>query len=146
MFCFCIFFFSSRRRHTRCALVTGVQTFALPISQGSVPTARISMSYFGGYDPIFRIPSLPFVTQSQAEVEALWGIYHAPLEEFLSEEYDQVVVSAAAFPPSGIWTRKPLESLGDLKGLKLRTFEIHSPRTFKRDGPQGGDRGFGRSE
>src|SRR3546814_6615019 len=32
-FCLCIFFFSSRRRHTRCALVTGVQTCALPICQ-----------------------------------------------------------------------------------------------------------------
>src|SRR3546814_1329947 len=33
-FCFVLvfFFFSSRRRHTRCALVTGVQTCALPIS------------------------------------------------------------------------------------------------------------------
>src|SRR3546814_3139581 len=29
--CSCVFFFSSRRRHTRCALVTGVQTCALPI-------------------------------------------------------------------------------------------------------------------
>src|SRR3546814_1045254 len=30
---YCLFFFfSSRRRHTRCALVTGVQTCALPIS------------------------------------------------------------------------------------------------------------------
>src|SRR3546814_13473641 len=29
---FFVFFFSSRRRHTRCALVTGVQTCALPIS------------------------------------------------------------------------------------------------------------------
>src|SRR3546814_10591450 len=29
------FFFSSRRRHTRCALVTGVQTCALPISYHS---------------------------------------------------------------------------------------------------------------
>src|SRR3546814_1374108 len=29
----CFVFFSSRRRHTRCALVTGVQTCALPISQ-----------------------------------------------------------------------------------------------------------------
>src|SRR3546814_20653395 len=29
--CICYFFFSSRRRHTRCALVTGVQTCALPI-------------------------------------------------------------------------------------------------------------------
>src|SRR3546814_10124908 len=32
MLCYCLFFFfSSRRRHTRCALVTGVQTCALPI-------------------------------------------------------------------------------------------------------------------
>src|SRR3546814_8692044 len=32
LFVIFIFFFSSRRRHTRCALVTGVQTCALPIS------------------------------------------------------------------------------------------------------------------
>src|SRR3546814_1221635 len=32
MFILC-FFFSSRRRHTRCALVTGVQTCALPICE-----------------------------------------------------------------------------------------------------------------
>src|SRR3546814_6882878 len=31
------FFFSSRRRHTRCALVTGVQTCALPISLLGAP-------------------------------------------------------------------------------------------------------------
>src|SRR3546814_4708430 len=32
LFFYCLlFFFSSRRRHTRCALVTGVQTCALPI-------------------------------------------------------------------------------------------------------------------
>src|SRR3546814_7928794 len=31
MTCLSLFFFSSRRRHTTCALVTGVQTCALPI-------------------------------------------------------------------------------------------------------------------
>src|SRR3546814_5361590 len=35
--CIClVIFFSSRRRHTRCALVTGVQTCALPISPLSI--------------------------------------------------------------------------------------------------------------
>src|SRR3546814_53616 len=39
----CGFFFSSRRRHTRCALVTGVQTCALPISSARERSAtRIS--------------------------------------------------------------------------------------------------------
>src|SRR3546814_15164783 len=38
----CFFFFSSRRRHTRCALVTGVQTCALPILklESSIVKAR----------------------------------------------------------------------------------------------------------
>src|SRR3546814_8129816 len=36
IFFVCFFFFSSRRRHTRCALVTGVQTCALPICQQRV--------------------------------------------------------------------------------------------------------------
>src|SRR3546814_13385 len=35
-----MFFFSSRRRHTRCALVTGVQTCALPISDARREIAR----------------------------------------------------------------------------------------------------------
>src|SRR3546814_487199 len=34
-----VFFFSSRRRHTRCALVTGVQTCALPISSDDTLSA-----------------------------------------------------------------------------------------------------------
>src|SRR3546814_397066 len=34
------FFFSSRRRHTRCALVTGVQTCALPISDTKLARAN----------------------------------------------------------------------------------------------------------
>src|SRR3546814_10579270 len=45
MYCSCkmfsrltiVFFFSSRRRHTRCALVTGVQTCALPIFEVAGP-------------------------------------------------------------------------------------------------------------
>src|SRR3546814_20413174 len=38
------FFFSSRRRHTRCALVTGVQTCALPIWDGQAVTIFIPMA------------------------------------------------------------------------------------------------------
>src|SRR3546814_9533563 len=40
-----VFFFSSRRRHTRCALVTGVQTCALPISKTLVADGFKVMVY-----------------------------------------------------------------------------------------------------
>src|SRR3546814_8849425 len=36
-----MFFFSSRRRHTRCALVTGVQTCALPIYRKELEVAPV---------------------------------------------------------------------------------------------------------
>src|SRR3546814_8015302 len=39
-----VFFFSSRRRHTRCALVTGVQTCALPIYPRPIRNAGRSRS------------------------------------------------------------------------------------------------------
>src|SRR3546814_18379996 len=56
-----LFFFSSRRRHTRCALVTGVQTCALPISQPGKPTLLIAAtaSAVG--------PAYPAVAESGAE-------------------------------------------------------------------------------
>src|SRR3546814_1179823 len=38
---FFVFFFSSRRRHTRCALVTGVQTCALRISKRWLTTETL---------------------------------------------------------------------------------------------------------
>src|SRR3546814_5347914 len=48
--CLFSFFFSSRRRHTRCALVTGVQTCALPIyhhaaavAEGGLDRARLGV-------------------------------------------------------------------------------------------------------
>src|SRR3546814_15258707 len=50
----CDFFFSSRRRHTRCALVTGVQTCALPIcspsptQESTTSLPRISISIRSG--------------------------------------------------------------------------------------------------
>src|SRR3546814_3998799 len=39
--CTIVFFFSSRRRHTRCALVTGVQTCALPIFETDKATMEV---------------------------------------------------------------------------------------------------------
>src|SRR3546814_16124777 len=45
-----VFFFSSRRRHTSCALVTGVQTCALPISPSPRPQAALdrALRYLDG--------------------------------------------------------------------------------------------------
>src|SRR3546814_9238564 len=76
----CIFFFSSRRRHTRCALVTGVQTFALPISDRADDDARDA-----GDPPAFVMPRHPGAdadighgTQRRNRIEARKAADQAP--------------------------------------------------------------------
>src|SRR3546814_17496466 len=49
-----VFFFSSRRRHTRCALVTGVQTCALPICTPG--DGRLMVGIAGGFGASIRAP------------------------------------------------------------------------------------------
>src|SRR3546814_10750500 len=58
------FFFSSRRRHTRCALVTGVQTCALPISgmgqiRSRASSRRLSIGGWRLWDPAFTVAAGP---------------------------------------------------------------------------------------
>ena len=50
-FLFVLFFFSSRRRHTRYISVTGVQTCALPIS---VPTVKLQTEYYNNSSDFTR--------------------------------------------------------------------------------------------
>src|SRR3546814_20070718 len=55
----CCFFFSSRRRHTRCALVTGVQTCALPIFGCSSKTPTYFLGQSHGFNTVHgRMPSV----------------------------------------------------------------------------------------
>src|SRR3546814_9245776 len=69
--CVHLFFFSSRRRHTRCALVTGVQTCALPISilRGVILNTRPRKSahaYSLVWDRARDLSPLKAITQDQA--------------------------------------------------------------------------------
>src|SRR3546814_14571503 len=76
---YCLFFFSSRRRHTRCALVTGVQTCALPISSLVIAKA---LSLHGGGALYSYDQHEPFVRQMGewlTEHELAARFYHAPL-------------------------------------------------------------------
>src|SRR3546814_10534828 len=93
-------FFSSRRRHTRCALVTGVQTCALPISGSPAPfmdmmrrrkkekghTSWHSYHRRSGrvtgrtQAPILKIPTMPCLARSEehtSELQSLMRISYA---------------------------------------------------------------------
>src|SRR3546814_10137478 len=70
-------FFSSRRRHTRCALVTGVQTCALPISE---PEAEIDA------EPIEADEAAEEAQPEPVEMPASWSKDDAELWASLPPE------------------------------------------------------------
>src|SRR3546814_700472 len=55
----CVFFFSSRRRHTRCAIVTGVQTCALPIFTIKAQTVRLNYTAKNGESYVLNLMDTP---------------------------------------------------------------------------------------
>src|SRR3546814_840328 len=70
---FYVFFFSSRRRHTRCALVTGVQTCALPIwAKALKPGDRVA-----SWLPKTRMTSITPLACARA------GVIHVPINPLL---------------------------------------------------------------
>src|SRR3546814_14670850 len=71
----CFFFFSSRRRHTRCALVTGVQTCALPILCRRA-LRRPTYGHAGNYsvlDNRTRIETAPVCARAQVPASHVAG-------------------------------------------------------------------------
>src|SRR3546814_10334640 len=85
------FFFSSRRRHTRCALVTGVQTCALPILM--VGALAMLARSFAPDEAVIVKPSNIFNPLARGALtlrpEARAILLYAPLRAFLlrSEEH-----------------------------------------------------------
>src|SRR3546814_11672372 len=98
-----VFFFSSRRRHTRCALVTGVQTCALPICSWSAirgnamtkphPVLRVivlTLGYAFLYIPILCLMAFSF---NDSSMMTSWTGFS--LKWYVELFNDQALLSAA---------------------------------------------------
>src|SRR3546814_12207846 len=72
-----LFFFSSRRRHTRCALVTGVQTCALPISVRQMGKAQHA-EHQGDSDGAERVDRAEHDARHQVEIDEVHEWHRRP--------------------------------------------------------------------
>src|SRR3546814_5782942 len=89
------FFFSSRRRHTRCGLVTGVQTCALPISSEGRIGFKLS-------SPAKRDPSLDLIDDQVWMNE--WISFFQQLQQTASAETTvKQKPHPAPPPPNSTW-------------------------------------------
>jgi TRAP-type C4-dicarboxylate transport system substrate-binding protein len=83
--------------------------------------AQISFGTFGAYASLFprtQVVEMPFLSNNtRASSVALWRLYARGL---FAHEYDKVKVLALfTFPGSNLNTTKAIDSIGDVKGLKI---------------------------
>src|SRR3546814_2767385 len=92
------FFFSSRRRHTRCALVTGVQTCALPIFAArlglSPSVERLLVGYMGCYAAVVALRSARHIVRSDPQARVL--VLSVELSSLHLQKYDRLESLLAA--------------------------------------------------
>ena len=97
---------------------------------------RDPVSGYFNEDPIFGVDSVPFLATSYADAdEALEGLEKKALEERFAKQ-GMMVLYSVPWPPQGIYSSKPLNSVADMKGLKMRTYNPYTSRIAELAGAQ----------
>jgi TRAP-type C4-dicarboxylate transport system substrate-binding protein len=96
---------------------------------------EILISGYSNEDPLFGVDSIPFVATSYAEAEKLWKASKKILSDRFAKQGMRILY-AVPWPPQGIYSNKPLNSLADMKGLKLRTYNPATSRIAELAGAQ----------
>ncbi len=92
------------------------------------------VNYQNEWQP-FGADGIPFLADSYDEAMKLWKAQKPLLDKKLGEQ-GMMVLYAVAWPPQGIYTKKPVESAADLKGIKWRAYSPATARIAELVGAQ----------
>ena len=105
------------------------------VQSGQAQIGEILISNFANEDPVFGLDSVPFLATSFADAEKLWKASRKTLEDRLAKQGIKLLY-AVPWPPQGIYSNKPLNSIADMKGLKMRTYNPATSRIAELAGAQ----------
>lgn len=103
------------------------------VGRAAVPIANAYMGALGAVDPVFLLPSLPFLATSPEQGRALADIARPAYERVLAR-HNQRLLFLSPWPAAGLWANKPIDSVEALKGLRLRTADASGVLAFKAAG------------
>jgi TRAP-type C4-dicarboxylate transport system substrate-binding protein len=103
------------------------------IAQGRVQAGDAFAGSLEAEDPIFALPSLPFLVTSTGDARQLADLARPTIAAALQKR-GQRLLYLTPWPPSGIWSKMPLHTAADLAGLSIRTYDRTSREVFARTG------------
>ena len=93
------------------------------VRDGLVPMSDMLTSGVAGDEPLFDIVTLPFLIQSFDEGKILSDIARPHFDKAADQKWGQKILYIAPWPAAGLWTKKEVKTLADMKGLKTRTYD-----------------------
>ncbi|SHJ86104.1 TRAP-type C4-dicarboxylate transport system, substrate-binding protein [Bradyrhizobium lablabi] len=99
------------------------------IAAGRVQAGDAFAGALEAEDPIFALPSLPFLVTSIAEARRLSELARPYLAAALQKK-GQRLLYLTPWPPTGIWSKIALNTASDLSGLSIRTYDNISSEVF----------------
>jgi len=88
---------------------------------------EILLANFENENPLFGVDGVPFLATSYADSMKLYKASKPALEKLLAAQGIKLLYTVP-WPPQGIFSKKPINSAGDMKGLKWRAY---SPATAR---------------
>ena len=105
------------------------------VQGGQAQIGEILISGYSNEDPIFGVDSVPFLAASYADAAKLWKASRKALDERFARQ-GLMILYAVPWPPQGIYSSRPLASIADMKGLKMRTYNPYTSRIAELAGAQ----------
>ena len=97
------------------------------VQGGQAQIGEVLLVNFENENPIYGADGIPFLASSYADSKKLYAAQKPALNKLLDAQGMKLMYTVA-WPPQGIYSKKPLASVADLRGIKWRAY---SPATAK---------------
>src|SRR6185312_12845938 len=118
----------------------GASLFKAPEIKRAVQTGQAQMgevliSLHENEDPVYGLDVVPFLATSFDQAKKLWEVQKPAVEKKLSSQ-GLMLLFAVPWPPQGIFAKKDINTVDDLKGVKWRSYNPGTARIAELVGAQ----------
>jgi TRAP-type C4-dicarboxylate transport system substrate-binding protein len=105
------------------------------VQTGQAQAGEVLISLHENEDAVFGIDVVPFLATSFDDSKKLWQASRPAVEKKLASQ-GLMVLFAVAWPPQGIYSKSPINTVADMKGLKWRAYNTGTSRIAELVGAQ----------
>jgi TRAP-type C4-dicarboxylate transport system substrate-binding protein len=91
------------------------------VSENLLQMAEVWGGHVAGQEKVMELLDLPQFVPGDFEFrKKLWAALHQPFADYLGKRYNVVVLDYMQIQPRRLYTKTPVKTLADMKGLKIR--------------------------